>query len=89
MDQKYMARQILQYNRTSFEKSFSALVNMQNNAERMFRFWLNQTKGFPEEGKNFLLEWIGYYIKLREEYKDSVDEGYRRMESILSDGHEL
>jgi hypothetical protein len=89
MDQKFMARQILQYNRTSFEKSFSALVNMQNNGEKMFQFWLNQVKGFPEEGKSFMLEWIGYYRKLRDEYKAGVDEGYRRMESFLSDGHEI
>lgn len=83
-----MAKQMLQYNKTSFEKSFSVLVNMQNNAEKMFQFWVNHTKGFPEEGRNFMFEWIDFYRKLRDDYKTSVDEGYRKMEDLLSDNQE-
>jgi hypothetical protein len=88
MNQIFMARQILQFNKTGFEKSFSALVNMQNNAEKMFLFWLNNTKGISEEGRNFMLEWIDFYRKLRDDYKASVDEGYRKMEALLPDERE-
>ncbi|HAJ25923.1 MAG TPA: hypothetical protein DCG53_01520 [Syntrophus sp. (in: bacteria)] len=87
MDSKFMGKQMLQYNKTSFEKSFSTMVNMQNNAEKMFQFWLHQTKGFPEEGRNFMFEWIDFYKKLRDDYKTSVDEGYRKMEEFLSGDH--
>ncbi|MFA5182843.1 MAG: hypothetical protein WC405_16110 [Syntrophales bacterium] len=88
MDQKFMAKQMLQYNKISFEKAFTTMVNMQNNAEKMFQFWLNQTKWFPEEGINFMSEWIVFYRKLRDDYKTSVDEGYRKMENLLSHNHE-
>ena len=87
MNSKFMGKRMLQYNKTSFEKSFSTMVNMQNNAEKMFQFWLNQTKGFPEEGRNFMFEWIDFYKKLRNDYKASVDEGYRKMEEFLSGDH--
>jgi hypothetical protein len=88
VDHKFMAKQMFQYNKSAFEKSFSAMVNMQNNAEKMFQFWLNQTKWLPEEGRNFMSEWIDYYRKLRDEYKANVDAGYRKMEEFLSDGPE-
>lgn len=88
MNPKFMAKQMFQYNKSTFEKSFSAMVNMQNNAEKMFQFWLNQSKWFPEEGRNFVSEWIEYYRRLRDEYKANVDEGYRKMEEFLSDDPE-
>jgi hypothetical protein len=49
---------------------------------------LNNTKGISEEGRNFMLEWIDFYRKLRDDYKASVDEGYRKMEALLSDERE-
>ncbi len=48
MDPKQISKQMFDFNKMAFERSFAAMVVMQDQAEKMFNMWLDQNKWFPE-----------------------------------------
>ncbi|MCX7635277.1 MAG: hypothetical protein N2Z74_05980 [Syntrophales bacterium] len=83
MDPKAMMKQMLDMNKTAFEKTFGAIVIMQDQMEKMFNMWLDQNKFFPEEGRKAIAEWVKAYKKGRDEYKARMDEGYKKLEEFF------
>jgi hypothetical protein len=84
MDPKQISKQMFDFNKMAFEKSFSALVVMQDHAEKMFNMGLEQNKWFPEEGKKAMGEWVKTYKKGREDFKAKVEDGYGKVEEYLT-----
>ncbi|HOK06038.1 MAG TPA: hypothetical protein PK836_08420 [Syntrophales bacterium] len=84
MDPKALMKQMLDFNKTAFEKTFNALVVMQDQSEKMFNLWMEQNKFFPEEGRKAMTDWIKSYKKGRDEFKAKMDEGYRRLEEFFA-----
>jgi len=84
MDPKQISKQMFDFNKMAFERSFAAMVVMQDQAEKMFNMWLDQNKWFPEEGKKAMSEWVKTYKKGREDFKSKVEEGYDKIEQYLA-----
>jgi len=84
MDPKQMAKQMFDFNKAVFEKSYSTTVMMQDQTEKIFDGWINKVNWLPEEGKKSMTEWVNTCKKGREEFKTSVDEGYRKMAEYLT-----
>jgi len=80
MDPKQISKQMLDFYKMTFERSFSAMVVMQDQAEKMIGIWMEQNKWFPEKGKKARGEWMKTYKKGREDFKGKVEEGYEKME---------
>jgi hypothetical protein len=85
MDPKKMAKQMIDFYKSTFDNSFSAMLMVQEQMERMTNMFIGQTTAFPEEGKKALTEWIKAYKKGCEEFKKGVDENFKRVESFLSE----
>ena len=84
MDPKQISKQMFDFNKMAFERSFSAMVIMQDQAEKMIGMWMDQNKWFPEEGKKAMGEWVKTYKKGRDDFKAKVKEGYEKMEEYLA-----
>ena len=84
MDQKQILKQMFNFNKMAFERSFSTMVIMQDQAEKMIGMWMDQTKWFPEECKKAMKEWVKTYKKGREDFKAKVEDGYEKMEEYLA-----
>ncbi len=85
MDPRKMAKQMIDFYKASFDNSFSALLMMQEQMERMTNMFFAQATGIPEEGKKALTEWIKAYKKGCEEFKKAVDENFKRVESFFGE----
>jgi hypothetical protein len=85
MDPKKMAKQMLDFYKTSFDNSFGALLMMQEQMERMSNMFFAQTTAIPEEGKKALTEWIKAYKKGCEEFKKAMDDNFKRVESFFGE----
>jgi hypothetical protein len=72
MDQKQMVRQVIDFQKASFDNSFNAMVLIQEQTEKMAKTFLDQANWLPEEGKSVLNQWIGAYKKGRDDFKKSV-----------------
>jgi hypothetical protein len=84
MDPKTMFKQMLDFNKRSFDNAFTAMVLLQEQTENMLNTLLEQATWLPADGKKAISEWIAMYKKGRDVYKNTVDESYKKVESFFS-----
>ncbi len=84
MDPKKIAKQTFDFYRSTFENTFKALSMLQEQSQRMMDMYLEQTSGFPEEGKKAIREWVNAYRKGSQDFKKAVDESFARVDQFFS-----
>ncbi len=80
MNQFQLMRQMFDFNKAVFEKTFSTMTDMQDQTEKMFILWLNQNKFFPEQGKEALAEWVKICKENRDEFKAKFEAYFATLE---------
>ncbi len=83
MDQKQIAKQMIQFNKTAFDNSFSAMTMVYEQNEKMLETFLTQASGLPEEGKKAIKEWMTSYSTGCSDVKKQVDENYAKVEEYF------
>lgn len=84
MDQKQIARQMIQFNKTAFDNSFNAMNMVYEQNEKMLDTFLSQATWMPENGKKAITDWMQAYKKGCEDFKKMVDESYQKVETFFS-----
>ncbi|GKT09380.1 hypothetical protein [Desulforhabdus sp. TSK] len=79
-----MAKQMIDFNKATFDNTFSAMVLVQEQMERTVGSFLEKATWLPDEGKKLLNEWMASYKKGREDFKKTVDESYKKLEDYFS-----
>lgn len=85
MEPKKMAKQMIDFYKSTFDNSFSAMLMLQEQMQRMSSMFIEQSTAMPEEGKKALNEWLKAYKKGCEEFKKGVDENFKRVESFFAE----
>jgi len=83
MDQKFLFKQIVDFQKTTFDNSFSAFAKLQEQGEVMINNSLKQAEWLPEEGKKVITEWIEAYKKARTEFKNTVDSNFIKVQEFF------
>ncbi len=83
MDQKETVKQMIQYNKTVFENTFNSLVMLQDQMEKTMDMFMKQSFGLPAEGKKIVEEYAKSYKKARENFKNAVDESFKKVEGFF------
>ncbi len=84
MDPKKMGKQMLDFYKTSFDNSYSAMMMLQEQMDRLGAMYLGQMGNLPEEAKKGLTEWTKSYKKNCQDFKKAVDEGFQKLESYTA-----
>jgi hypothetical protein len=84
MDQKQILKQMIDFNKATFDNTFNAMVMLQEQAERAANTLLEQANWLPEDGNKAINEWVKAYKKGREDFKKVVDENFQKVESFFS-----
>ena len=85
-DPKKMAKQMIDFYKTTFDNSFSAMMMLQEQMERMAGMFWGQMVNLPEESKKALTEWTKNYKKGCEEFKKLVDDSFKKLDVIFTEG---
>ncbi|MBM4293657.1 MAG: hypothetical protein FJ126_01975 [Deltaproteobacteria bacterium] len=85
MDPKKMAKQMIDFYKTTFDNSFTAVMMLQEQMERMASMYWGQMVNLPEEAKKGLAEWTKSYKKSCEEFKKVVDDSFKKLDAILAE----
>jgi hypothetical protein len=85
MDPKQMFKQIIDFNKTTFDNGFNALVMFQNQAETTVNTLMEQAPWLPEEGRKVIRQWIDTCKKGRDDFKKAMDESFTKVESFFGD----
>ena len=81
MDQKAFYKQMIDFNRMTFDNTFQAMEMMQNQTESMARNLLDQAQWLPAEARDAVTEWMNAYKKGREQYKALIEKSF---DNVLS-----
>ena len=84
MDSKKMGKQMIDLYQTTFDNSFSAMMTLREQMERMFNLYWGQMVSLPEEAQKGLNEWTKSSKKNCENYKKMVDDGFKNLESLTA-----
>ncbi len=84
MDQKQIAKQMIQFNKTAFDSSFNAMSMVYEQNETMFDTFLAQATGLPEEGKKTIKDWMSSYRTGCNDFKKQVDDNYAKVDEYFN-----
>ncbi len=84
MDQVQIAKQMIEFQKTTFDNTFNAMVLLQEQTERMVSALMEQAAWLPEEGKKAINDWVSTYKKGREDFKKNVDESFKKVETFFA-----
>ncbi|MCG6878098.1 MAG: hypothetical protein LJE96_02955, partial [Deltaproteobacteria bacterium] len=84
MEPVKIAKQMVEFQKATFDNSFNAMSMVQEQAERMINMGLDQANWLPEEGKRVVDAWLKSYKKGREDFKKIVDGNFTRVEQFFA-----
>jgi len=85
MDQSQLTKQMIDFNRITFDNTFNAMVMLQEQTEKMVGAFMEQATWIPGEGKKALNEWVETFKKGRGEFKKAVDESFTKVETYFAE----
>ena len=84
MEQKQIAKQMMEFNKTAFDNTFNAMAALQDQTEKLVFHFLEKAQWFPEDGKKTINEWVNAYKKGREDFKASADASYKKVSDYFA-----
>ena len=84
MDPKQVAKQMIQFNKTAFDNTFTAMTVLQEQTEKMMSMFLEQSPWIPAERKKDISDWIKAYKRGRDNFKIVVEDNYKKVEDFFS-----
>jgi len=83
MDSSQFVKQTLGFQKTIFENSFSAMVVIQDQSEKMINSYLDQLPWVTDESKSSMKTSVDMAKKARDDFKTAVEDGYSKFEEML------
>ena len=79
MDQKQIAKQMVEFNKVIFDNSFASMITLQDQTEKIINGFLEKSAWMTPEGKKTISDWISSYKKGRDDFKTAVDDRYKKV----------
>ena len=84
METGNIAKQMIDFQKTTFDNSFNAMVAFQDQTEKMMNVLMEQAVWMPKDGKKAVSEWGAVYKKGRDDFKKTVDENFSKFEGFFT-----
>lgn len=88
MDQKQLLKQMIDFQKATFDNSFQAMTTLQEQGEKMVSTFLDQATWLPGEGKKAVSDWINAYQEGRNQFKSAVEDNFTKVEEYFSGSKE-
>ncbi|GBC63606.1 hypothetical protein DENIS_4604 [Desulfonema ishimotonii] len=85
MDQKQLFKQMLDFQKSTFDNSFAAMTTLQEQGEKMVDTFLDQASWLPEDGRKAVDNWLSAYKDGRMKFKETVEENFKKVENYFAD----
>jgi hypothetical protein len=83
MEYDQMFRQMMAFNKTTFDNGFNALVTLQEQNEKMANTFLEQAPWLPGELRNVIDVWLSTCKNGRGDFKRLVDDNFNKVEAFF------
>jgi hypothetical protein len=85
MHPEMIAKQIIDFNKATFNNSFDAVIAWQDHCEKMVKLFVEKASLFPPDGKKVILEWMETLKRGRNDFKGAVDNSFKTVEDFFID----
>jgi len=85
MDQKKIAKQFMEFNKTAFDSTFNTMTTLQDNAAKLVFGFIENNPLIPENGKTSINQYLKAYQKGRDDFKSTADENFKKMSDLITD----
>lgn len=79
----HIAKQLIDFQKATFDNIFSAMVLVQEQSETMTHVLFEQVSWLPEESKRIVDQWFSMNKKGRDELKTAVDDNFNNVIELL------
>ena len=86
MQQKQMLKQMIDFNKAAFDNALNNMAMLQGQMESIINTIVDQSTGTTEKGKKAAKEWAAIYKKGFEDFKRSVDDNFKKVDSFFQQG---
>jgi gas vesicle protein len=83
MDQKQTFKQMIEFNRTTFNNAYNAMVLVQDQCEKAAYEVLDQATALPFEGRKAIENWSEAFKDGRKNLKQQMDNGFEQAEKLF------
>lgn len=83
MDSSQFVKQTLGFQKTIFDNSFSAMIVIQDQTEKMMNSYLDQLPWVTDESKSSMKASVDMAKKARADFKTAVEDGFSKFEEML------
>ena len=83
METEKFAKQMIDFQKATFDNTFTAVTMLQDQAERMVNTMLEQTTWLPEESRRAIDDMVGTYKKGRADFKGVMDENFVKLADLF------
>jgi len=83
---KQMLKQMIDFNKAAFDNAFNTMSMLQGQMESIINTFVDQSAGTTEEGEKAAKEWAAIYKKGFEDFKGSVDDNFKKVDSFFQQG---
>jgi hypothetical protein len=83
---KQMLKQMVDFNKAAFDNALNNMAMLQGQMESIINTFVNQSTGMTEEGKKAAKEWASIYKKGFADFKRSVDDNFKKVDSFFQQG---
>lgn len=77
-------KQMIDYHKAAFETYFNSVLMLQDQSTKALDNILKQSPWTPAQTKSFINEVIGIYKKVTNDFKESMDQNYLKIEEALT-----
>jgi hypothetical protein len=83
MEPTQIAKQMVDFQKATFDNAFDAVVMLQDQTEKMAETLMGQAAWIPDENKKVIDDWVKAYKKGREDFKKAVDDSYDNLTKMF------
>jgi hypothetical protein len=76
--------QMMEIHKTAFENSFKTLTTVQDSSEKVFFRFVDKNPLFSDNSRKSISDYLSTCRKGRVDFKNSVDESYKKMTDYFS-----
>ena len=84
MDSSQIAKQMIDFHKTTFDNMFNSMVMLQDHTEKFASTLVEQAAWMPQEGSRVVTQWTEIFKKGRNDYKVAMDDIFSNIEQLLT-----
>jgi hypothetical protein len=84
MEKKKILNQMIDLHRAAFDNCFSTIITLKDQEDKLVKTFVDHVPGMSDEGKKVIGQCTDSYNKGLDDLKQSLDEGYAKVEAFFN-----